>query len=218
MAEKQNDREICGTGSYLTLKTEAEAVFVEQRSKFIATSRPVENTDEAEAFISRIKQHYKDATHNVWAYFIDDGNMRASDDGEPSGTAGTPVLQVLKAGRIFKSAIVVTRYFGGVLLGTGGLVRAYGAAAKLGVEAAGIVTMTLCERFTVTVEYADGDRVKNVLQNGGAVITSTEYTDKVVVKYDLPHVKSALIADAIAELTSGRAAIKADGTEFLDIP
>jgi len=83
--------------SYLTLKTEAEAVFIEQRSKFIATARPVENAGEAEAFILRMKQKYKDATHNVWAYFIDDGNMRASDDGEPSGTAVTPVLQVLKA-------------------------------------------------------------------------------------------------------------------------
>lgn len=204
--------------SYLTLKTEAEAVFAEQRSKFIATVRPVENAGEAEAFISRIKQKYKDATHNVWAYFIDDGNMRASDDGEPSGTAGTPVLQVLKAGRIFKSAIVVTRYFGGILLGAGGLVRAYGAAAKLGAEAAEIVTMTLCERFTVTVEYADGDRVKHALQNGGAIVTETEYTDKVILSYYLPFEKAALLTDALAELTSGRAVVKSCGTEFLDIP
>ena len=202
-------------GSFLTLKTEAEAVFVEQRSKFIATARPVENAGEAEAFISRIKQHYKDATHNVWAYFIDDGNMRASDDGEPSGTAGAPVLQVLKAGRIFKSAIVVTRYFGGVLLGAGGLVRAYGTAAKLGVEAAGIVTMTLCERFSATVEYADGDRVKNALQNSGAVFTGTDYTDKVIFQYYLPQEKSADLIHILAELTSGRAAIRCDGAAFL---
>ena len=217
MAEKRAN-EISAAGSYLTLKTEAEAVFVEQRSKFIATARPVENAGEAEAFISRIKQQNKDATHNVWAYFIDDGNMRASDDGEPSGTAGTPVLQVLKAGRIFKSAIVVTRYFGGILLGAGGLVRAYGAAAKLGVEAAGIVTMTLCERFTATAEYADGDRVKNVLQNGGAVITATEYTDKVNVNYYLPQDKAARLTDALGETTSGRIIIISAGTEFLDIP
>ncbi len=201
--------------SYLTLKIEAEAVFVEQRSKFITTARPVENAGEAEAFVSRIKQQYKDATHNVWAYFIDDGNMRASDDGEPSGTAGTPVLQVLKAGRIFKSAIVVTRYFGGILLGAGGLVRAYGAAAKLGVEAAGIVTMTLCERFAITVEYADGDRVKNALQNGGAVVTGTEYTEKVTFEYYLAKEKTGELTAAIAELTAGRAVIRSDGTVFL---
>ncbi|MDP4120153.1 MAG: YigZ family protein [Bacillota bacterium] len=218
MAEKQNDRQISGTDSYLTLKTEAEAVFVEQRSKFIATARPVENAEEAEAFISRMKPNYKDATHNVWAYFIDDGNMRASDDGEPSGTAGVPVLQVLKAGRIFKSAIVVTRYFGGILLGAGGLVRAYSAAAKLGVEAAGIVTMTLCERFTVTVDYADGDRIKNALQIGRAVITGTEYTDKVIFDYYLPREKAAAMTNLFAELTSGRALVTSSGTEFLDIP
>jgi len=204
--------------SYLTLKTEAEAVFVEQRSKFIATARPAENAEEAEAFISRVRQQYKDATHNVWAYFIDDGNMRASDDGEPSGTAGTPVLQVLKAGRIFKSAIVVTRYFGGILLGAGGLVRAYGAAAKLGVEAAGIATKTLCEQLSVTVEYADGDRVKNALQTGGAVLTGTEYTDRVGFSCYLPQEKTAALNDTLAELTSGRAVIKSGGTEFLDIP
>ena len=203
--------------SYLTLKTEAAAVFIEQRSKFIATARPVETADDAEAFISRIKQQYKDATHNVWAYLIDDGHLRASDDGEPSGTAGTPVLQVLRAGRIFKSAIVVTRYFGGVLLGAGGLARAYGTSAKLGVEAAGIVTMTLCERFTTTVEYADGDRVKNALQTGGAVITNTVYTDKVSFNYYLPQEKSAVLTGALAELTSGRARIQSGSTEFLDI-
>lgn len=214
MAEKRSN-EISAAESYLTLKTEAEAVFIEQRSKFIATARPVENAGEAEAFISRIKQKYKDATHNVWAYFIDDGNMRASDDGEPSGTAGTPVLQVLKAGRIFKSMIVVTRYFGGILLGAGGLVRAYGTAAKLGVEAAGIVTMTLCERFTTTVEYGDGDRVKNALQNGGAIVTNTEYTDKVLFQYYLPQEKSADLIHVLAELTSGRAVICSGGTLFL---
>ena len=201
--------------SYLTLKTEAEAVFVEQRSKFIATARPVENAGEAEAFISRVSKRYKDATHNVWAYFIDEGNMRASDDGEPSGTAGMPVLQVLKAGRIFKSVIVVTRYFGGTLLGAGGLVRAYGASAKLGVDAAGIVTMTLCERLMVTVEYSDGDRVKNALQNGGAIITGMDYTEKVILNYYLPQGKSTILTDALAELTSGRAVIVSDGTVFL---
>jgi len=204
--------------SYLTLKTEAEAVFVEQRSKFIAAARPAETAGEAEAFISRVKQRHKDATHNVWAYFIDDGNMRASDDGEPSGTAGTPVLQVLKAGRIFKSAIVVTRYFGGILLGAGGLVRTYGAAAKLGTEAAGIVSMTLCARFTVTVEYPDGDRIKNALQNGGAVITGTQYSDKVAFEYYLPAEKADAMAGILAELTSGRALLTPLGTEFLDIP
>ena len=201
--------------SYLTLKTEAEAVFVEQRSKFISTARPVENAGEAEAFISRVSKRYKDATHNVWAYFIDEGNMRASDDGEPSGTAGMPVLQVLKAGRIFKSVIVVTRYFGGTLLGAGGLVRAYGASAKLGVDATGIVTMTLCERLMVTVEYSDGDRVKNALQNGGAIITGMDYTEKVILNYYLPQGKSTILTDALAELTSGRAVIVSDGTVFL---
>ncbi len=218
MAEKQNDREISRVDSYLTLKTEAEAVFVEQRSKFIATARPVENAGEAETFILRMKQKYKDATHNVWAYFIDDGNMRASDDGEPSGTAGTPVLQVLKAGRIFKSAIVVTRYFGGTLLGAGGLVRAYATAAKLGVEAAGIVTMTLCERFLATVEYADGDRVKNALQNGGTVVTGTKYSDKVTFDFYLSVEKSVFITDMLAELTSGRAFLTSCGEEYLYIP
>jgi len=104
------------------------------------------------------------------------------------------------------------------LLGAGGLVRAYGASAKLGVEAAGIVTMTLCERFTATVDYADGDRVKNALQNGGAVITGTQYSDKVTFDYYLPKEKAAAMTDIAAELTSGRAVVVSGGTVFLDIP
>ena len=125
---------------YKTILTQAEAEIVEKKSRFIATVRPVKTEEEAKAFIEEMKKKYWNATHNVFAYQIGERNelQRFSDDGEPQGTAGMPVLSVLKGEDIKDTAIVVTRYFGGTLLGTGGLVRAYGHSAKEGLLAAGI--------------------------------------------------------------------------------
>ena len=130
---------------YKTILEEAEEEIVEKKSRFIATVRPVKTEDEARAFIEEMKKKYWDARHNVFAYQIGERNelQRFSDDGEPQGTAGMPVLNVLKGEDVKDTAVVVTRYFGGTLLGTGGLVRAYGKAAKEGLLSAGIVEMVL---------------------------------------------------------------------------
>ena len=141
---------------YKTIYKEAEAEIIEKKSKFIATVRPVKTEEEAQSFIEEMRKKYWDATHNVFAYQIGERNQiqRFSDDGEPSGTAGLPVLDVLKGEDVKDVAIVVTRYFGGTLLGTGGLVRAYGKAAKEGLLEAGIIEKKLYRRFHVITDYS----------------------------------------------------------------
>lgn len=124
--------------SYITLAKEAKAEIVEKRSRFIATVRPVETEEDALAFLNQLRQDYWDATHNVYAYILEENQLtRYSDDGEPGGTAGMPVLDILRREKLSNLIVVVTRYFGGTLLGTGGLVHAYSKAAKAGIEAAG---------------------------------------------------------------------------------
>lgn len=164
---------------YRTLGQYAQTELIERRSRFIATAAPVADRDEAEAFVAELRARYRDATHNCFAYVISSGEMRAGDDGEPSGTAGTPMLEVLKKEGLVKAAVVVTRYFGGVLLGAGGLVRAYGASAKAGVEAAGIVTMAPCKCFEVEMDYGDAQRVGTLIAASEAVLSDTLYTEKV---------------------------------------
>ena len=122
--------------SYITIPFPADAEFIERRSRFIGHAAPAATEEEALRFVAAIKAQYADATHNVWAYHLQQGRERYADDGEPQGTAGPPVLDVLKKSGVVDVAVVVTRYFGGVLLGAGGLVRAYSHAAHLALEAA----------------------------------------------------------------------------------
>ena len=130
---------------YKTVQNHAETLLVEKKSKFYSNVCPVESEEEALEFLATIKKKYSDATHNVYAYIIDENNIfRYSDDGEPGGTAGMPVLDTIRKEGLVDVIVVVTRYFGGTLLGTGGLVHAYGASAKQGLIEAGIVTRTLC--------------------------------------------------------------------------
>lgn len=166
---------------YKTILLQAEAEIVEKKSRFIATVRPVKSEEEARGFIDELKKKYWDATHNVFAYQIGERNeiQRFSDDGEPQGTAGMPVLNVLKGEDVKDTAIVVTRYFGGTLLGTGGLVRAYGKAAKEGLLAAGIAELVLYSRYHVSVDYTDSGKVQYEILQDGHVLFDTIYTDKV---------------------------------------
>lgn len=166
---------------YKTILAQAEAEIVEKKSRFIATVRPVKTEEEARSFIDELKKKYWDATHNVFAYQIGERNeiQRFSDDGEPQGTAGMPVLNVLKGEDVKDTAIVVTRYFGGTLLGTGGLVRAYGKAAKEGLLAAGIAELVLYSRYFVTVDYTDSGKVQYEILQDGHVLYDTQYTDQV---------------------------------------
>lgn len=173
---------------YTTIAQEAAAEIVEKRSRFIATVKPVATEDEALAFLNELRQKYWNATHNVYAYIIEENNiMRYSDDGEPGGTAGLPVLDMLKKEGLTNLIVVVTRYFGGVLLGTGGLVHAYSKSAKAGVTAAGLLDMILCQRITLTCEYTLLGKLQNLLSKyPNVILEEAIYTDKVELPLYLP--------------------------------
>ena len=138
---------------YRTVREFGTDEFIERRSRFIGYATPVETEEEALAFVAEIKEKHRDASHNVSAFVLKNGVKRYSDDGEPKGTAGVPVLEVVEKEGLVNVAVVVTRYFGGTLLGAGGLVRAYSHGAKLGLDAAGLVTMTPCRELSLVLGY-----------------------------------------------------------------
>ncbi len=166
---------------YKTILNQAEAEIIEKKSRFIATVRPVKTEEEARLFIDEMKKNYWNATHNVSAYQIGERNeiQRCSDDGEPQGTAGKPVLDVLAGEDIKNTAIVVTRYFGGTLLGTGGLVRAYGKSAKEGILSAGIAEMILYRKFSIVTDYPTSGKIQYEVLQDGHIIHDTVYTENV---------------------------------------
>ena len=173
---------------YTTIAKQAEAEIVEKRSRFIATVKPVKTEEEALAFLAELRQTYWNATHNVYEYIIEENNlMRYSDDGEPGGTAGLPVLDMLKKEGLTNLIVVVTRYFGGVLLGTGGLVHAYSKSAKAGVAAAGLLDMILCRKITLTCAYTLLGKLQNLLsQHPNVIQEEAVYTDMVELPLYLP--------------------------------
>lgn len=189
---------------YRTVAREAEITLIEKKSKFIARIRPVESREEAEAFIEEVRKEHWDATHNVPAYIIGMNQeiQKYSDDNEPSGTAGLPVLEVLKAHDVVNAAIVVTRYFGGILLGRGGLVRAYGGAAREALKAAGIVRMVPAREVGITVDYVHAGRIQNELLTQGIVLKDTEYLEKVTFHVLLLPQDQESLRQNIQELTA----------------
>lgn len=166
---------------YITIKGEGFAEIIEKKSRFIASVYPVESQEEADQILAQLRKKYWDATHNCFAYQIGERNeiQRFSDDGEPQGTAGKPILDVLKGHDIKNTLIVVTRYFGGTLLGTGGLVRAYGKGAKEGILAAGLIERMRVCLFTLEMTYPLSGKVQYLLNDTGYVIRDTQYTDVV---------------------------------------
>ena len=175
-----------------TLYSGGTGEYEEKKSRFIATIEPVSSEEEAVAFVAAMKKKYWDARHNCSAYVILDDSReepekersfkvieKANDDGEPSKTAGSPILEAIKGAELKNTAIVVTRYFGGVLLGTGGLVRAYGGAAQLGIEASHKVKMELLNKIRVVTDYNSFGRLKNIAENTGAKVEETEFTSEV---------------------------------------
>ena len=169
---------------YLTIFEESQAEYVEKRSKFIATLRHVESEAQAAEFIDEMRSKYWDARHNVFAYSVAGGTLsRFSDDGEPHGTAGKPMLDVIVGSGITDVAVVVTRYFGGVLLGTGGLVRAYSKATRDAIDNAQFAEMIPCTIFSTVCEYTDHQRLTDLIERNGGQIESTDFTDKVTLSY-----------------------------------
>ena len=172
---------------YRTIGCEASDEFIERKSRFIGYIKPVTTQDEAVTFINEIKSKHWDATHNVYAYVLREGQVRRySDDGEPQGTAGIPVLDVLLKENLTDCVVVATRYFGGTLLGAGGLVRAYSHTAKIAVDAGGIITMKLCKILKVTCDYNFYGRLNSLVPEMGGVIDDAEFADNVAVTFQMP--------------------------------
>ncbi len=190
--------------------------YEEKKSRFIASVAPVTTEQEAASFIEAVRKKYYDARHNCTAFIIGRNKeiTRCSDDGEPSGTAGKPILEVLLGADVTNVAVVVTRYFGGTLLGTGGLVRSYTNAAKQGIEDAGIATMRYGIEITISVDYTDVGRVQYLLGNRGVAITDSRYTDKVEFDIRIPAEQEQSIRKALTESTSARAGIEVTGEGY----
>ncbi|MBQ7840283.1 MAG: YigZ family protein [Lachnospiraceae bacterium] len=194
---------------YRVLLEGGQGELVEKKSRFIATVRPVESEEEAVAFIEEMKKKYWDARHNCSAFVIGKKAelTRCSDDGEPSGTAGRPMLEVLLGEGIRNIAVVVTRYFGGTLLGTGGLVRAYSGAVKEGLNACLIGTMRYGVRLLIDTDYNGIGKIQYILGQKGIAPEDTSYTDRVVVQVLLAAELADGLKKEITEATSARAVI-----------
>lgn len=203
---------------YLTLKKESFDEFTEKRSRFIGYAKPVTTAEEAADFINAIRSKHWDATHNVYAYVLRDGQSRRySDDGEPSGTAGVPVLDVLLKANITDCVVVATRYFGGVLLGAGGLVRAYSHTSKIAVEAAGIVKMSLCSVMTAECDYNFYGRITSLIPEFEGVIENTDFAENVRVDFYLPKSCEKPFCDKLVDLSFGKFSAKKIGAKFAEL-
>ena len=200
---------------YTTLEHEGEAEFVEKKSVFIGHARPVQSEEEAQAYVKQMKSRYMDARHNVWAYRMKGEIVaRYSDDGEPQGTAGVPVLDTVRKSGVTDAVVVVTRYFGGILLGAGGLVRAYSHTAKLALEAAHIITYEQYTQLQLTCSYSDYQRYQAELPRFAAVVDDTQFSDRVTLLFA---VKSTVVEDLllrIREMSGGKDAPVVMGTRF----
>lgn len=195
--------------AYKILYEGKSAEIVEKKSRFIATLKPVESEEEATAFIEMMKKKYWDARHNCYAYVIGENNelQRFSDDGEPGGTAGKPMLEVLLGEGVHNVAVVVTRYFGGVLLGTGGLVRAYGRSTKAGLEASIIKERVKGYNVTMYTDYNGIGKIQYIMSNMGINIHNEEYTDKVTVHLTVRENSYNSLIKQITEATAGKTVI-----------
>lgn len=203
------------TDIYKTVKQEAQDEFVERRSKFIGYCKPVTTEEEAIAFINEKKSIHWDATHNVYAYCLREGQIkRYSDDGEPQGTAGVPVLDVILKNNLTDVVVVVTRYFGGVLLGAGGLVRAYSHGAKIAVEAGRIIQMELSVLCGLSCSYNQYGKVSSLIPQCNGVIDSTNFTDSVSVSFHITQEHLGKLEKELADATSGEIQPEITGKEY----
>ncbi len=194
---------------YKTVETESSDSFIEKKSKFIGYVKPVKTPDEAVEFINTIKSKHWDATHNVYAYVLRENNVqRYSDDGEPSGTAGVPVLDVILKEGVTDVCVVATRYFGGTLLGAGGLVRAYSHTSKIALEAGKIITMAECSVFETAVDYSFYDKLVKLLEELNCNVINTEYADNVKVTLSVKANLSEYLAEQLTDLSNGRYSLK----------
>lgn len=201
---------------YRTVLQDAEAEMIEKKSRFIGYCRPVKSQDEAIDFINEIRALHRQATHNVYAYVIRDNNiMRYSDDGEPAGTAGVPVLEVIKKEGLTDVAVVVTRYFGGVLLGAGGLVRAYGKSAKLGIDAAVRIEKLYCNLYLVRCDYSTYGKLEYLINTEGYILKDCAFENDVCLTVGVKPEDRDSFIKSVADLSGGSAKIDEITGEYI---
>ena len=203
---------------YLVPTDFGEDEFYEKKSHFIGRLWPVETEEAALERIQQMKKQHYDATHNCWAYIIKDGAVRFSDDGEPGGTAGMPMLQVLQRERLYNCVCVVTRYFGGILLGAGGLVRAYTKGAKIAVDAAGKSMKRVWSVLYVPCPYTFYERGKLEVAAGGGIIRSTEFGAEVELEILVPEAQAQPFLDRLIDMSAANVEGMETGKEYRAFP
>lgn len=194
-----------------------EAEFVEKRSSFLGHVRFAETEDAAREFINEMKKKHYDARHNCWCYIIREGSVRYSDDGEPQGTAGLPMLEVFRREGVENVVCVVTRYFGGVLLGTGGLLRAYTKSAKDALDAAGIAAVRRWVKLETVCPYSLLERMKTECMALEGAVSDVEYGADVRMSFLLPEAKAEAFCARVTELSAGQSSAKAVGEELMPV-
>lgn len=201
--------------NYRTVKEWGRSELIEKKSRFIGTAQPVHTEEEALALIQAVRKEFPDVRHTTYAYIVRDNNIaRYSDGGEPGGTAGMPMMEVLKQEKLTDVAVVVTRYFGGILLGAGGLVRAYSKTAKLAVDDAKIAVMTSCTLLKITVGYEQYGRLQYLLEQEGLPAENADFGQNITVSVYVREELCEALIHKITEATNGRAACHVIGTEY----
>lgn len=204
--------------TYKTVFKDCLGEYEEKRSRFIAHMRHVETPEQATEFINSVKAQNREARHNVYAYILRENNLsRFSDDGEPHGTAGKPVYDVIRGMELTDVCIVVTRYFGGILLGTGGLCHAYSTASKDCAENADIKTMGLCLSFETVCSYQQYNRLLPLIEKNGGVVTDTVFSDSVTVSYTFSHEKCGIFLEQLTENFASALTATKKGEKFSQI-
>lgn len=195
---------------YQTVYQGASAEIVEKKSRFIADVFPVSTEEEALEILERTKKKYWDARHHCWAYVIGEQQVqeRFSDDGEPSGTAGKPILEVIRGKKLHNVLVIVTRYFGGTLLGTGGLVRAYTKASAEGLAFSTIITRITGFKLKIETDYTGIGKIQYLLGQRGISVHESEYTDKVKITVLIPEAEEKSLINAVVEAVNGRVVIE----------
>ena len=205
--------------AYYVPTAQAQSEFTEKRSRFITDVFPVETEEEARAYLESVRKKHHDARHHCWCYRLREGGVeRYSDDGEPQGTAGQPMLNVYQRENVTNVLCVVTRYFGGILLGAGGLTRAYARGAKDGLDAAGISVVRLWKCVDIPCPYKLYERIRLLAERRGGVLTGTEYGADVVISAMFAEEALADFAADLTELTNGAVSLRVTGEEFRAFP
>lgn len=203
--------------SYKTLSCQAQDEYIVKHSRFIGYAKPVKTEKEAQEFIAEISKKHWDAKHNVYAYSIREGGIkRYSDDGEPQGTAGMPVLNVILQEDITDCVVVVTRYFGGILLGGGGLVRAYTHSAKIGIDAAGIITLSKWTVCKISCDYTFYGKLETFIRDFGGVIENTDFGENVTLEFRIEKGTEEAFDKKLKDLTNGKIAFEITGEVIAD--